>query len=67
MIGGHPYYPTLLPRDYDVAKSTLKINIRTGKMVQKNDLVTGRFSFGICTIGEYIYAIAGYNSDSEVL
>jgi hypothetical protein len=32
VIGGHPFYPTLMSRDYDVAKSTLQISIRTGQM-----------------------------------
>ena len=59
MIGGFESLPSLLVRDYDVPVSCLKIDATIGELNQKADMGTGRASFGICAIGNFIYVIGG--------
>ena len=63
LIGGNKYSPSLLTHDYDVERSCLLINLTFGVVTEKSQMITGRLWHGIACINNYIYAIAGCNSD----
>ena len=64
VIGG--CHPSLLARDYNILKSCLQIDISTGILTQKKDMLSGRTSFGICPIGKRIWLLGGLNSNWQV-
>ena len=59
LIGGHRYQMSLLPRDYDLGKACLRIDMDIREVSQRTPMKTSRFYFGICSIGHQIYVIGG--------
>ena len=63
-MGGHgnKEWATLLPRDYDVPTSCIRIDLVSQEFDVRSSLLSSRFQFAICNIGKYVYAIGGCNS-----
>ena len=59
-IGGHPSYVSLLTRNYKVTNACLKINITSGELIQKADMLNERMYFSVCFIGNLVYSVGGY-------
>jgi len=52
-------------REYEVPRSCFKIDIATGEISQRADLLEPRIHFGACSIGLFIYAIGGKYANCE--
>ena len=59
IVGGHPNYPSLLERFYDVPRSCIKLDMKTRELSRKKPMITGRHSFGVCSDGTFIYVLGG--------
>ena len=67
LIGGTNELPALLERQYEVPKSTIKINIQSGLMKQCANMIKDRYAMGICNIGERIYCFGGISTSDEIV
>ena len=59
VVGGRQGYPPLLARSFDVTKCCIKIDMETKEFVHLPDMTFGRYWFGLCHIGNLIFAIGG--------
>ena len=67
VIGGHESYPSLLAHEYDVRRSCLLIDLSSAIVSEKSPMSIGRCAFGVGHINNFIYAVAGVNSDYEAV
>jgi hypothetical protein len=67
VIGGTKAFQSLLARDFDVPSSCFEVEISTGKIAQRADLLTGRYYFGVCSVGGFIYTFGGRDSKHKIL
>ena len=58
--------PSLWNTDYEVPKSCFKIDLSTGELVKKSDMLDAKMNFGLCNIGQFIYTIGGIDSNYDV-
>jgi hypothetical protein len=62
IIGGSNDLPSLVAHSYDVPRSTLRVNKKTQELKICSKLNQGRFAFGLCNIGNFIYVLGGLTS-----
>lgn len=66
-MGGNDLNPSLLPRYYSVRVSCLRVNIKTGDLAQRADMNSGRYAFGTCQMGQFIYVVGGRLDDYNLI
>ena len=65
VIGGYKFSPSLLTHTYNVPRSCLFIDLSTGIISEKSQLISGRSHFGVSHITNYIYVVGGWGSNGE--
>ena len=65
VIGGTNDRPNLLSRKFEVSKTCLKIDIKSGEITERSQMIEGRCDFGFCHIGQRIYVCGGYSDEEQ--
>ena len=66
LFGGIQNRPSLLSRDYEPEQSVLKIDVVTGELMQKAEMLRERKRFGGISIGHLVYILGGYSDTVNV-
>ena len=67
IIGGNQDYPSLVARPYDVQRSCLRVNIKTGLLTVMSEMFNQRWLHDTCSIGHYIFVVGGRTKIGKVV
>ena len=59
VLGGHQDYKSLLARKYNASRSCLQVNLKSGELIQRPNMIRGRQYFYPSVIGHKIYVLGG--------
>ena len=61
LVGGHNNFPSLLTYSYEVVYSCLIIDLSSGIVTEKSEMLFGRWDHGVAHLNNFVYAVGGEN------
>jgi hypothetical protein len=65
MLGGIPENTSLLTRKYNGWRACLQVNLKSGELIQRDNMIRGRQGFYPSVIGHRIFVLGGINEKSN--